>query len=81
MPIEIRQENPSDIPAIRDLNQLAFERDQEANIIAALRGNGAVSLSLVATLNDRVVGHIMYSPVEIGQLTGAQVLQGRFASS
>jgi putative acetyltransferase len=69
--IEIRKERPGDIPALRDLNKRAFEQDQEANIVDALRANGAVLLSLVATLNDRVVGHIMYSPAEIGQLTGA----------
>jgi len=69
--IEIRKERPGDIPAIRELNKRAFEQAQEANIVDALRSNGAVSLSLVATLHDRVVGHIMYSPAEVGQLTGA----------
>lgn len=71
MLIEIRRERSGDIPVIRDLNKRAFEQDQEANIVDALRSNGAASLSLVATLHDRVVGHIMYSPVEVGQLTGA----------
>jgi len=71
MLIEIRKERPGDIPAIRDLNKRAFEQDQEANIVDALRSNGAASLALVATLNDRVVGHIMYSPAEVGQVTGA----------
>jgi putative acetyltransferase len=31
-----------------------------------LRANGGALLSLVATVNDRVVGHIMYSPLSIG---------------
>jgi putative acetyltransferase len=69
--MEIREERPGDIPAIRDLNKRAFEQDQEANIVDALRSSGAASLSLVAVFNDRVVGHIMYSPAEVGQLTGA----------
>jgi putative acetyltransferase len=69
--IEIRKERPVDIPSIRDLNKRAFEQDQEANIVDALRSNGAASLSLVATLDDRVVGHIMYSPAELGEFTGA----------
>ncbi len=69
--IEIRNERSDDIPAIRDVNTRAFEQDQEANIVDALRSSGAARLSLVATLTDRVVGHIMYSPVEIGHLTGA----------
>jgi len=71
VPIEIREERLGDIPAIRDLNKRAFDQAQEANIVDALRSNGAALLSLVATLNDRIVGHIMYSPAEVGQVTGA----------
>jgi putative acetyltransferase len=58
--------------AVRDLNRRAFGQDQESNIVDALRANCAALLSLVATLNDRVVGHIMYSPVSVGgNVTGA----------
>ena len=71
MLIEIRKERLSDIAAIRDLNRRAFEQDQEANIVDALRSNGAAWLSLVARLNDQVVGHIMYSPRAVDQVTGA----------
>ncbi len=63
--IEIREERPDDIAAVRELNRRAFGQDQEGNIVDALMANGAALLSLVATLNDRVVGHIMYSPVSI----------------
>jgi predicted N-acetyltransferase YhbS len=71
MVIQIRHERPEDIPAIRDINKRAFDQDQEANIVEALRANGAVRLSLMATLEDRVLGHILYSPAKIGALTGA----------
>jgi len=64
--IEIREERPDDVTAVHDLNRRAFGQDQESNIVDALRANGAALLSLVATLNDRVVGHIMYSPVSVG---------------
>jgi putative acetyltransferase len=64
--IEIREERPDDVAAVRDLNTRAFGQDQECNIVDALRVNGAALLSLVATLNDQVVGHILYSPVIIG---------------
>jgi putative acetyltransferase len=70
--IEIRQERSDDVPAVRELNRRAFGQNQESNIVDALRANGAALLSLVATLNDRVVGHIMYSPAIIaGNVTGA----------
>ena len=70
MLIEIRDESPGDVEAIREVNTRAFGRDQEANIVDALRSNGAVSLSLVATVDGRVVGHILYSPVSVGPLMG-----------
>jgi putative acetyltransferase len=70
--IEIREERPDDIAAIRDVNKSAFGQDQEGNIVDALRTNGAALLSLVATLDGRLVGHILYSPITIaGEITGA----------
>jgi putative acetyltransferase len=67
----IRDERPDDIPFVRDVNRLAFEQDQEPNIVDALRSNGAALLSLVAVLDDAVVGHILYSPAFIGGVEGA----------
>ena len=71
MLVEIRDEVPEDAAAIRDVNNRAFGQDQEGNIIDALRSNGAVLLSLVATLRGQVVGHVMYSPASVGDLAGA----------
>ena len=69
--IEIREEHPDDVDAIRNVNKRAFGQEQEGHIVGALRSNGAALLSLVATLNGRVVGHIMYSPITVGDVTGA----------
>jgi putative acetyltransferase len=70
--IDIRDEQPADAAAIRKVNNLAFGQELEGNIVAALRTNGAALLSLVATDNGRIVGHIMYSRVMIGgELVGA----------
>ena len=70
--IEVREELPGDVAAIRDVNRRAFAQDLEGNIVDALRSNGAALLSLVATLGDLVVGHIMYSPLSVGGgVTGA----------
>jgi putative acetyltransferase len=72
MSIEIRKERPDEMATVRDLNERAFGQDQEGNIVDALRANRAALLSLVATLNNRVVGHIMYSPAIIaGNVAGA----------
>ena len=69
--IHIREELPEDVVAIRDVNRRAFGQEQEGNIVDALRSNGAVLLSLVATQDDQVVGHILYSPISVGSVTGA----------
>jgi putative acetyltransferase len=69
--IEIREERAGDIAAIRDVNRRAFARNQEANIVDALRSNGASLLSLVAVVDGRVVGHIIYSPASVNGVTGA----------
>ena len=69
--IEIRPEQLGDIPAIRDVNRRAFGQDQEGHIVDTLRANGAAVLSLVAGVDGRVVGHIMYSPLLVGGVQGA----------
>lgn len=71
MEIEIREELPEDLAAVREVNKRAFGQDQEANLVDALRANGASLLSLVATLNGKVVGHILYSPATIAEVSGA----------
>jgi len=61
----VREERPEDIEAIHAVNEKAFGQAQESQLVDALRKNSGVLLSLVATLNGRVVGHILYSPVSI----------------
>ena len=63
--IEVREEIPEDIEAIRMVNQNAFGQPQEGQIVDVLRANAGVLLSLVATLDGGVIGHILYSPVSI----------------
>jgi putative acetyltransferase len=71
MRIEVREERRTDVEAIREVNRRAFGQDQEAEIVDALRSNGAATLSLVAIVDERVVGHIMYSPVQLGPIEGS----------
>lgn len=72
MEISIRPETPADTPAIQALNEQAFGQAEEARIVAALRRNGGILLSLVAAWEGEVVGHILYSPVTVaGELEGA----------
>ena len=60
----IRQEEPGDEHDIHLVHERAFGGSSEASIVDALRGSdGAVSL--VAIVEDRVVGHILFTPVQI----------------
>jgi len=61
--IEIREELSDDVVAVREVNRRAFGQDLESKIVDALWTNGGALLSLVATVNGQVAGHIMYSPL------------------
>jgi putative acetyltransferase len=65
MRINIRSETTKDISAIYQVNKLAFARENEAHLVNRLREEDAVILSLVAVLDERIVGHILFSPVTI----------------
>jgi len=66
----IRNETESDIKAIAEVTEIAFEtlaisRHTEQFIIKALRAAGALTVSLVAEVDGKVVGHVAFSPVTI----------------
>jgi len=61
----IRPETPEDSAAIRSVNEEAFGSSVEADLVEKLRSRQAYTLSLVATDEDKVIGHILFSPVTI----------------
>ncbi len=63
--LNIREETISDHNALRRVLQEAFGRDEEANLVAILRANGKIRLSLVAEIENQLAGHILFSPVTI----------------
>ena len=70
----IRSEKPSDIKAITEVTQVSFEdhsfsQQTEHFTIRDLRAAGALTISLVAEVDGRVVGHIAFSPVTISDGT------------
>ena len=56
---------PIDLPAIRDVNRLAFGGEDEARLVDALRDGVYVKVSLVAEEDGQVVGHILFSDLPI----------------
>jgi predicted N-acetyltransferase YhbS len=68
MNITIRQEKEADYPFVHEVNNLAFGQDSEANLVDALRKNTEAfipELSIVATIDDEVVGHILFTRIRI----------------
>jgi putative acetyltransferase len=66
----IRPEHLDDIDAIRRVNELAFGQPAEAKLVDTLRSANAMLLSLVAEVDGQIVGHILFSSVDIERKTG-----------
>jgi putative acetyltransferase len=70
----IRKETVADIEAINEVTIAAFRTLPVSNqtehfIIKALRAAGVLTVSLVAEIDGRVVGHVAFSPVTISDGT------------
>jgi putative acetyltransferase len=62
----IRPENPADSEAVRQVHLQAFRPSAaEARLVDLLRRAGKATISLVATSGGRVIGHIMFSRVDL----------------
>jgi putative acetyltransferase len=73
--MQIRLERPRDATTIHALTATAFKGrpfsdGAEPRVIDALRAAGALTLSLVATEGDEIVGHVAFSPVTINGEAG-----------
>jgi putative acetyltransferase len=72
--VTLRSETHADIDAIAAVTVAAFatlaiSHQTEHHIVAALRAADALTLSLVAEADGRIVGHIAFSPVTIADGT------------
>ncbi|MGL4955703.1 MAG: GNAT family N-acetyltransferase [Bacteroidales bacterium] len=64
----IRQEESKDIHKVFELHKLAFGQDAEARLVDAIRANPSLfvpELSIVATDEKRIIGHILLSKIKI----------------
>jgi len=64
--ITIRPETASDADQVRVVNERAFEGPDEAAIVDAVRYTPG-AISLVAAEGDRIVGHILFTPVRLAE--------------
>ncbi len=70
--MQVREEQPSDLPAIHAVNEDAFGRRQEAKLVDDLRSAGDLAISLVAEQADQIIAHIALSRLK--SPTGALAL-------
>jgi len=61
----IREETDADHAGVRLVNERAFDRAGEADLVDALRKNAHPQVSLVAEVDGQIVGHIFFSPVSV----------------
>ena len=67
---EIRDEQFGDQREVWRVNEGAFGRSDEADLVDRLRDEGVVLLSLVAELRGHIVGHILFSRMFIETAQG-----------
>ncbi|WP_413200272.1 GNAT family N-acetyltransferase [Nostoc piscinale] len=74
--LNIRCETVLDYPAIAGVNRLAFGQENEANLIDKIRFSDRYipELSLIAEINNVIVGHILFSYIDIVNTGTLQVI-------
>lgn len=65
--VRTRPEEPEDWAAIRRVNELAFKRWSEAELVDVLRAAGAVTLSMVAVVGAEAVGGDEFGRLGFGE--------------
>ncbi len=63
MEVELRNEEMQDTEQVRKILCAAFPSELESKLVDMLRANGKAIISLVATHEGQVLGHILFSPV------------------
>jgi putative acetyltransferase len=61
----LRPETPDDIPGLQAVEEAAFARRTEAALVDMARQRGRSALSLVALQEDRLIGHVLFTPMTL----------------
>jgi putative acetyltransferase len=64
-PVSLRFETRDDLNTIRRVNTAAYGRVAEANLVDVLRKHWQVMISLVAEVENEVVGHVLLTQVTL----------------
>jgi putative acetyltransferase len=63
--MRVREEQAADAAQIRNVNEAGFEGSDEADLVDKLQKEGVVLLSLVAELDNQIIGHILFSRMTV----------------
>lgn len=66
--ITLRQETKDDFQEVFEVNRSAFRQENEAKLVENMRKNSTVfvpELSIVAIENNKIVGHILFTKINI----------------
>jgi len=70
----IRAETEDDFAAVQSINLSAFPEDGESRLVNNLRENAQPIISLVAEVDGKLVGHILFSPVTLDSKSSLQLM-------
>ncbi len=74
--LKVRPEAAEDQAAVFEVNSAAFETDLEARLVDELRKVANPMVSLVAEVDGKVVGHILFTPISVGGTTAGSRRMG-----
>ncbi len=76
MDIIIKKEEEKDHKDIYEVNKSAFGQENESRLVEKIRrGNNFIpGLSLVAVINNKTIGHILFSKIKIIGSSGFETL-------
>jgi putative acetyltransferase len=79
--LQLRLETASDHETVCRVERDAFDSENEARLVDALRSRGKVLLSMVAEFDGEIVAHVLFTPmtVESGDSSHAAVCLGPLA--
>lgn len=72
--MHIRPEAEADRAAIHAVNKAAFGTSVEGDLVDALRAKAAQLISLVAEIDEEIVGHILFSRVSLAEQSERSIM-------
>jgi putative acetyltransferase len=63
--VTVREARQDDAQAVRQVHTRAFDSPTEAELVERLIAEGQAAISLVAVVDAQVIGHVLFSPLEV----------------